>query len=608
MANTKDTTVKYVNKDFEGFKRDLMRYAQAHFSGSFQDFNESSPGMMFLELQAYIGDVLSFYMDQQFLEIKSETARQMENIESFAKMRGYKPKGKRAARVPLKWIVEVPATGTDDRRAPDLTQAPIILAGSQGIGPNGVTFETLRDLDMAELSASDGTNKLQWVASELDPQGHATKFALRREVDTVAGTTVELTSSIETYTPFLKLPIATADVQEVLDIFDDAGNQWYEVDYLAQNVVFDQIVNTGSDSQTVPYVLRYRAAPRRFVVERSIASNTTYLQFGNGEGTKNDDDLVPNVANLALPITGRKTFTNFALDPQNFLKTKGLGLSPQAGSKLYIRYRIGGGSDTNVDQGTINRAGTINMFFRPGTVDPGGMRNSVEVINSKSSEGGGPAETVSEVKTNADSFFAAQMRAVTREDMLTHVLSMPSRFGRPVKAYVKNTDYNKYAVDLHILSQDVNGALAAPSEILRSNIKTYLGKLRMMTEGINILSADIINIAVRFGVVISPRFNRSEVLVKCLEALKTYLSVDSAQIGQPLVLSDMKSRLQGIDGVISVYRLDITTMTGGNYSQQPNEVTTFDVAANTANGIIYCPANAIFQVKFPDSDISGESK
>jgi hypothetical protein len=599
MANLKDTTVKYINKDFEGFKRDLMRYAQAHFSGSYQDFNESSPGMMVLELQAYVGDVLAYYMDQQFLEIKAETARQLENVEAFAKMRGYKAKGPRAARVPMKWICEVPATGTGERLRPDLSIAPIFYAGSQATGPNGTTFEMLEDLNM---SASSG---IDWkgVPGSENSSGEYTRFAIRREADMVAGSTVAVTSTIAEFTPFLKLSLANADVQEVLDVYDDAGNQWYEVDYLTQNVVFDQVVNTGSDSQTVPYVLRYRAAPRRFVVERSIYNNTTYLQFGNGEGVKNDDDIIPNVANMALPITGRKTFTNFAIDPQNFLKTRGLGMSPQAGSSLIIRYRVGGGASTNVDSYMINKPGTVNLFTLATGSAANAIRNSIEVINLVPSEGGGPAETISEIKTNAESFFAAQMRAVTREDFLSHVMTMPARFGRPTKAYIKNADYNRYAVDLHVLSEDTNGNLVAPSFILRENIKTYLGKLRMMTEGINILSADIINIGVKFGIVISSRFNRSEVLTKCLLMMKDYLDTANAQIGQPLVLSDMRAKLQNVDGVISVYRFEITSLKGPRYAS-----TNFDVEANTANGIIYCPPNAIFEVKFPDNDISGESK
>ena len=607
MANRKDTTVKYVNKDFEGFKLDLMRYAQAHFSGSYQDFNESSPGMMMLELQAYIGDVLAFYLDQQFMEIRSTTARQLENVEAFAKMRGYKAKGKRAARCKVKWIVEVPANG--DGKTPYLAAAPIIYAGSQAIGPNGAIFETLEDLDMSKTKNADGSNQLEWTASKFsDASGtQASYFALRREVDMVAGTTVAITSSIPTFQPFYKLDLGTPDVQEIIDVFDDAGNQWYEVDYLVQDVVFDEIVNTGVDAETVPYVLRFRAAPRRFVVDRSLSEGTTYLQFGNGEGTKNDDDLIPNVANMALPVMGRKTFTNFALDPQNFLKTKGLGLSPQAGSSLYIRFRVGGGSESNVDSYTINKAGTVNLYINPSALssdDADKVRTSIEVLNLAASEGGGGEETIADIKANADGFFAAQMRAVTREDFLAHVMSMPARFGRPVKAYTNNTEFNKYAVDLHMLSAASDGSLAFASEALQKNVKTYLTKLRMMTEGINIVNTNIINIGVHFGIVISTKFNRAEVLTNCLNAVKNYLKTDSMQIGQPISLSDIRSEIQRIDGVISVYRFEITNMKGPAYTYSA----TYDIQANTANDIVYCPPDSIFEVKFPDSDIVGESK
>lgn len=608
MANLKDTTVKFVNKDFEGFKRDLMRYAQAHFSGSYQDFNEASPGMMVLELQAYVADVLAYYMDQQFLEIKAETARQVENIEAFAKMRGYRPKGVRAARVQEKWVVAVPASSSAGKPVPDLNYAPIIRAGSQAIGPNSVTFELIEDLDMTQVTASNG-NTLEWQVSQVDANGHPTQFALRQQGEMVAARTVTERIAVGDFESFLRVPLGNTSVIEVIDVFDDQGFQWYEVDFLAQNTVFDQIVNTGSDQQVVPYVLRYRAAPRRFVVDQSLANNTVYLQFGNGEGTKNDDDLIPNIANLALPLPGRQTFTTFAIDPQNFLQTKGLGLSPH-NTTLTVRYRVGGGSNTNVDANTINKPGNVSMYINSGSLTPSlvdTVVGSVECINLVPSEGGGPAETVSDIKANADSYFATQMRAVTREDFLAHVLTMPARFGRPVKAYIKNTEFNRYAVDLHVLSEDVNGNLSAPTDILKQNIKTYLGKLRMMTEGINILSADIINIGVRFGVVVSSKFNRSEVVSRCLLAIKDYLNTDSAQIGQPLVLSDMKSVVQNVDGVISVYRFDVTNLVGNTGGLQYSN-TSFDVEANTANGIVYCPANAIFEVKFPDTDIAAEAK
>lgn len=608
MANTKDTTLKYVNKDFSSFKRDLMRYAQAHFSGSFQDFNETSPGMMLLELQAYIGDVLAYYMDQQFLEIRQDTARQIENVENFAKMRGYKPKGPAAARVPLHFMLEVPASATSDGRwVPHTDYLPTLSAGSQAAGPNGVLFETLEDLD---FSVSTPQNPLVYMPSKTDVVGTPTYFAVKRWVDAVAGRTVTETLTVGDFTPFKRVQLGEQDVQEVLDVYDREGQKWYEVDYLAQNVVFDQVTNTGSDSDIVPYVLKWRSASRRFVVDKSVANNVTYLQFGSGQGLSFDDELVPDLANLAMPVQGRPQFSTFVLDPQNFLKTRTLGLSPY-NTTLTVRYRVGGGEQTNVPVRSISKIQGTTLSFKK-TIGPGGLdattaqrvRSTLEVINLVASEGGGAAETISEIKVNASSYFAAQARAVTAEDFLTHILSMPSRFGRPAKAYIKHSDFNPFGVDVHVLSLDSNGNFQTPSETLRQNIKTYLGKLRMMTEGITILSANVVNLGVRFGVVVSPRHNRSEVVANCIIALKSYFANSNMQIGMPIVRSDVESVLQGISGVISVYKLDFELKYGTPYSDDIN----FDVAANTRHGIIYSPPDSIFEVRFPDSDIMGESK
>jgi hypothetical protein len=602
MANLKDTSVKYINKDFQGFKRDLMRYAQAHFSGSYQDYNESSPGMMILELQAYIADVLAFYADQQFLEIKQNTARQIENIEDFAKMRGYKPKGARPARVPLYFIAEVPASGS----APDPKYIPAISAGAQAIGPGGTVFETIEDLN---LGLSSAANPQTVRVSKVDGGGNPTFYAVRRWVDAVAGQTTTETISVGDFTPFYRMPLGASDVQEVLDVVDREGNQWYEVDYLAQNAVLDQTANTTSDSGSVPYSLKWRSASRRFTVDYSVATNITNLQFGNGAGLSFDDELIPSIAAMALPVQGKSQITNFTLDPQNFLKTRGLGLSP-ANTSLTIRYRVGGGTQTNVPTLSINKVQSANLTFSSTLssasekATANAVRSSLEVINLRASEGGGDAESASEIKVNAASYFAAQARAVTREDFLAHILSMPVRFGRAEKAFIKNSDFNEFGVDIHVLSLDPDGKFQKPTSTLRENIKTYLKKLRMLTEGVTILNANVINLGLNFGVVISPRFNRSEVLTNCLTELKSYVKNSNMQIGMPLVRSDIEAILQNVNGVISVYKLELVGKFGSPYTSDIN----FDVEANTKHGIVYCPGDAIFEVRFPDTDIVGESK
>lgn len=612
MANNpqKDTTVKYVNRDFASLKRDLMAYAQAHFSGAFQDFNEASPGMAILELQAYVGDVLSYYLDQQFLELKQETARQLENVEDFAKMRGYKPRGKRSASVMESWIVEVPAaSGTN---TPDLRFAPIIKMGSQAGGPAGTAFETSADLDMS-ASATDNPQKI--VASQYDQNGNPTYFAIRRDIEMFAGTTVTETLSVGDFTQWPRLELGNPDVLEVLSVIDSDGNPWYEVEYLAQNMVFSPVVNTGSDASVVPYVLRFVSAPRRFVLERSLSQGKAWLQFGPGQGLKFDDEIIPDIANLALPLPGRSTFTNFTLDPQNFLKTRSMGLAPY-NTILTVKYRVGGGDQTNVPATTITSVNNAILEFRDTSLDPtalGKVKSSVECINVLASSGGGPEETIAEIKANSTSYFAAQARAVTKEDYLTHVLSMPSKFGKPEKVYVTVSTTDKDSIDIHVIPLGADGKLVPATSdqkplTLYTNIQTYLTKLRMITEGVNIRPGYVINVGVDFGVVISPRYNRNEVMTNCLNAVKTYLDTGSMQIRQPIVYSDLESTLQAIDGVISVYKLAIKSFflprNGLTYSQDIS----FDVDANTKHGIVYCPENAIFEVRYPESDIVGESK
>jgi len=613
-TNLKDTTVKYVNKDFESYKRDLMRYAQSHFSGSYQDYNEASPGMMIIELQAFIADNLAYYMDQQFLEVKQSTARQLANIEEFAKMRGYKPKGKRAARVDLYWMIEVPAINQNGKWIPGspfggaLQPYDIVLrAGSQAGGPAGTTFETLEDLDFGTTS-QENPQQLQiasWQSNGTDPKS----YAVRRKVTSVAGKTVVDTIPVGDFVQYFRTQLGQSDVLEVVDISDSDGFNWYEVDYLSQNVIFDQVTNTGSDVGEVPYVMKARSAPRRFIVDTVVASSATFLQFGNGDGLKFDDELVPNIAQLSLPITGRKTFANFILDPQNFLKTRVLGLSPY-NTTLTVRYRVGGGSQTNVPAQSISKALSADIVFGriPGSPAESSAMNSVrssaEVINIEPSVGGGEQESGSDIKVNADGYFAAQGRCVTKEDFVAHALTMPARFGRPEKVYTKPSEFNPMGVDLHVLSTDTDGHFSKPSPTLIQNMKTYLNRLRMVTEGITILPAYVVNFAINFGVVISPKFNRSEVLTNCMNTLKTYFANPNMQIGMPIVDSDVRAQLQNIKGVISVYKLEFSLKWGQPYAEDIS----LDFKSQTANGILYCPQDAIFELRYPDNDITGESK
>lgn len=602
---TRERPTSKLGRDFASLKKLLTRFSEAHHSGVFVDLNEASPGMAFLETIAYVGDTLSFYQDQMFNETKQDTAREIENVVSFAKMKGYKPRGPAAARGKLSVAIEVPAT-TNARGEviPNDAVTPYLLKGARTDGPEGSGFETLENVYFSSSLGRDITG------SRFDNNtGQPTHFALRKYVEIIAGETKSEAFVISNYEKFKKLELSEDDVIEIIDVIDSDGNQWYEVEYLAQDWVFDSEENGNADSEEVPYVLKLLPVPRRFIVDRNPSTGKSSLIFGAGDGINFDDELIPNLADYALPLAGRRTYSSFAVDPRNFLKTRSLGLSPY-GTTLTVRYRVGGGIQTNAAQKTIRNFVDATLVFPSNAVATsvkGDIEGSLACLNIEKTSGGGPAETITEIKLNSNAYFAAQSRIVTCEDYIARTLSLPAKFGKPDKVYVKRNAQNLLSMDLHVLSRDSNNHLTTASAGLKNNIKTFLKKYRMQTEGVNILDSDIINLRCNFGVVVNSRFNRSEVLVKCISAIRDELDVDLMQIGQPIVLSNISSILQSIQGVISVYELMFSNVFGTTDGLSYSE-TRFDTRAAVRNNILYCPDNSIFELKYPERDIIGVTK
>lgn len=600
----KERIVGILGRDFKSLKKDLITFGKAYATASFTDYNESSPGMALLEFAAFVGDGLNFYIDQAYNEGGS-AATQPENVVANAKMLGYKPAGKRPAVGRVAWAIEVPATvDSFGTVIPDPTFTPTLLKGSQAISKNSVSFETLDDVT---FTASLGR---EVTGSQFDATtGIPTYFALKKFVDVVAGRTVTETFTVTDFKAFRRIDLGNADVIEVISIIDSQGNEWFEVDYLAQDWVFTSDTNVNSDSDVVPYVLKLTAAPYRFVVDRDIVTGISTLVFGSGDGLNFDDELIPNVANYALPLAGRRTYGSFSIDPQNFLKTRSLGLSPH-NTTLTVSYRIGGGSDTNVPAKSIRQPSAANLSFSSTGLDSlkkGKVEGSVGVINYVSTTGGAPEESVREIKANSAAFFAAQNRAVTREDIIARTLSIPSKFGKPEKTFVKPSDFGRFSYDLHILAKDSNGNLALATPSLKTNLATYLSKFKMLTDGINILDADILDIRCHFGVTVNSGKNRSEVISNCVSRLTQYFDQDSMQIGQPIIVSDVISVLQGIADVASVYEISFSNVFGVTdgliYSSSR-----FALSDSLRDGMLICPADSIFQIKYPMRDIVGSSK
>lgn len=600
----KERIVSLLNRDFKSFKRDLITYSKAYATGSFTDFNETSPGMAFLEFAAYVGDGMSFYIDQAFNEGGS-AATQVKNVQANAKMLGYRPQGKRPSVGQLAWAIQVPsAVDRFGRVVPDDAYTPVLMKGSQAVARNGTVFETLDDVPFT-ASLGRAVTGSQFDATT----GLPTSFAIQRVVDVIAGQTTQETFTITDFRQFRRIDLGQEDVIEVISVFDSQGNEWFEVDYLAQDWVFVPETNANSDSDVVPYVLKLQSAPFRFVVDRDIVTGITTLVFGSGDGLSFDDELIPNVASFALPLAGRRTFGTFAVDPQNFLRTRSLGLSPH-NTVLTVTYRVGGGSDSNVPARSVRQPSQVVLSFGSTNLDPlrrGTVEGSIGCLNQLSMTGGGEEETVREIKANSAAFFAAQNRAVTREDIVARVLSLPAKFGRPEKVFVKPSVVGRFAYDIHLLSLDIDGRLSRASTTLKSNVSTLLRKFKMLTDGINILDGDILDIRVHFGIVATPGRNRSEVLLSCTERLTDYFAQEKMQIGQPIIVSDVISVLNGTSGVVSVYEISFSnvfgTIDGLVYSDDR-----FNVTDSLRDGMLVCPAEAILQVKYPNRDIVGSAR
>lgn len=600
----KERLISLLNRDFKSFKRDLITYSKAYASGSFTDFNESSPGMTFLEFASYVGDGLNYYIDQAFNE-GGDSAKQLKNVQANAKMRGYKPQGKRPSVGQLSWAIQVPATvDSFGRVVPDDAYTPTLLKGSQAVAKNGTIFETLEDV---YFTASLGR---QVTGSQFDATtGLPTHFALQKSVDVVAGQTVSETFTVTNFQAFRRIDLGPEDVIEVISVTDSDGNEWFEVDYLAQDWIFVAETNENSDADVVPYVMRLQSAPRRFVVDRDITTGISTLVFGSGDGLSYDDELVPNVASYALPLAGRRTFNSFSIDPQNFLRTRSLGLSPH-NTTLTVTYRIGGGSESNVPARSARQVSAAELSWSSTNLDAlkkGAVEGSIGCINLVSMTGGGPAETIREIKVNAAAYFAAQNRAVTREDIIARCLSIPAKFGRPEKVFVKPSATGRFAYDIHLLSLDVEGKLSIATPTLKSNLATYIRKFKMLTDGVNILDADILDIRVYFGVTVSQGRNRSEVLLNCSQVLAEYFAQDKMQIGEPIIVSDVIAVLNSVPGVVSVYELSFANVFGVtdglSYSDDR-----FSISDNMRDGMLICPSEAIFQVKYPNRDIVGSAR
>ena len=536
---TANRDVKYLNRDFSDIRAKLIEFSKTYFPNTYNDFSPTSPGMMFMEQAAYVGDVMSFYLDNQLQETFTTLARQTNNLYELAYMFGYKPKATGAAQAIVELYQQVPSKLVGAEYIPDMDYALIIGENTTITSTQDSTSTFLMEdqCDFSKSSSLDPTEVSIYQVAGTDPQ----YYLLKKTRKAISANINTQNFTFGVHEQFPTIDITADNIIGVLDIVDSDGNVYSEVDYLAQEMVFDSIKNTNTndpnnvaDDGETPYLLQLKKVQRRFAT-RLTEENNLQIQFGAGNVNDVDEVITPDSNNVGIGLPFEKDKLTTAFSPTNFLFTNTYGIAP-SDTTLTVRYLTGGGVTANVPSGDLTTIDTNNIKFSTPNLNATTANyifSSIAVTNPDAADGGQAGDTTEEIRQNTISSIAAQQRTVTLDDYMVRSLSMPSEFGTVAKAYIekpKLTDEQVSTIEtlnLFTLSQNTSGQFSTPTQTLKKNLRTYLSHYRIIGDNIEIKDAFIINIAVDFEIIVLPNFNNNDVILSCINSLKTYFARDN---------------------------------------------------------------------------------
>jgi len=611
--------IKYVNRDFAEQRNQLIEFTKTYFPETYNDFNESSPGMMFMEQVAVVGDLLSFYTDVQLRESILETAQENINIYNIAHSLGYRPTFRTPASVDLDIFQLVPARNVGEDLVPDYRYA---LQVESGMLVESETKRTFRTLENVDFSHSSSLNPTTVTVYSVDDSGEVEYFLLKKSTKAVSGqiTTAEFTFNEPKI--YDKIALPETDVLQVISIKDSDNNTWYETPYLAQDLVAIEVPNLPYNDAvlsqyrtTVPYLLQFRQVERRFVT-RLRDDQRIEIQFGSGVSSEVDEEIVPNPFNVGFGLDYFERAVDLSIDPKNFLYTRTYGLAPN-NTTLTVTYTTGGGVQDNVGANTISNITNINVTTPLGNLDQTTYNTAIESIavnNPNPARGGLYRKNLESVRREAISNFATQNRVVTRDDYVVRAYSMPPKYGAIAKAHVEldtqviqqNIDertVNPYAINLYVLGYDENKNFTQINEAVKYNLVNYFKQYRMITDAVYIKDAYIVNIGVDFEIVADEVYNNNEVLLRCVKAVQDYFDNDKMEIGKPIFRNTLLKEIAQVEGVITVTNLQIFNIANESEGYSGNS---YNIDTATKNNIIYPSLDpCVFEIKYPNKDIRG---
>ena len=629
--------VKYIGREFSTIRANLIEFAKSYFPNAYNDFNESSPGMMFIEMAAYVGDTLNFYMDNQYREALLHSAEEKKNIYKLAQSFGYKPKLANPAVAICDITVEVPAEQINSSTyRPDLDYAPIISAQSMFDSKSGTTFRLMDDVNFKTSSSLD----VRTAIVSQEENDVPTHFKLTKQGLLQSGNQISENFTFGNAIKFDKVILANDNVVEIISCIDDDGNKWYQVPYLAQDTVFDAAENNpvnspdlSSNSADTPYLLKLIKSARRFTTYVR-SDGRTEVRFGSGVSSNADEELIPNPDNVGSSLSTGLSKLDSNFDPSNFLNTKTFGQAP-GNITLTFNYTYGGSIDDNVLSNQITEVNAASVVLSSEGLNASkvnDVKDSVEITNNEPATGGSSGDTIEEVRERAMAYMATQGRAVTLQDYITRVYSLPQKYGNIAKAHIVQDEQldqiaggedgekpmlkeisNPLALNLYVLGYDHKRNFVELNPATKQNLKIYLSQYRMITDAINIKDAFIVNVGVKFSIITQRGFNKNEVLMRCIDKVKKHFDVKKWQINQPIIVSDIAYQISLESGVASVVppiednpqkqMVVVENLFDGTAGYSTN---VYDLDAATKDGVIYPSLDpCIFEIKYPDLDIEG---
>ena len=591
----KKPVINYTSRDFESIKKDLVEHAKRYYPNSYNDFSDSSFGGLVMDSVAYVGDMLSFYLDFQTNESFLETSLDLNNIRRLASQMGYNYYGNPSSYGIGTFYVLVPANSTG--LGPDTTFIPIMKTGTR-VRSQSATFTLTEDVNFNDPS-------VEVVAARFnETTGKPTQYALRAFGQVKSG--VEFYTEIEVgdQVKFLRTRVSTAAVNEIISVFDSEGHQYYQVDNLSQEVVYLEQTNPNAASDQVRSILKPFIASRRFVVEQDQTG--TYLQFGFGSENQIDQFGIADPSQVVLKMTGKNYVTDTAFDPNQFLGTDKFGIAP-ANTTLKVTFGSNDSVDVNVPINGLIEVSNLSMEFPGNLASPNAstqltVRNSAEVTNDEIITVERAIPTPDEIKYRAYAVYSAQNRVVTKNDYEAYVYQMPRKFGKVSRVNVVNdpSGINK-RLAMYVISKDNSENFVSTNGTVKSNLKVWLNKNRMMTDQVDVFDASIINIGFDYKYTTESGFSKTSVQADVNAAVRS-LFTEKLYIGEPVYITKIYQTVNRVQGVVDTLKVTPLIKQSANYSNLGLEI---DDVLSKDGTFLKCPKNCVFEIKFPDQDLKG---